>query len=405
MILKSKAKSCKIFTWVVEMSKINTIKIAIATFAGLPNPPVKGGAVETLIDDLCKLNETENRMSIDVYSVYDDVAEHAAHIYKNTEHIFYQKRLSRRLSIKNIVCKLFGRHIPDNTMCEIVRQINRRRYDYVIITSINYEMEYVFRRIQSKVIWYLHGDPLSVLSLDAIKRITEQCSAVITVSDFVNKRVASVKPKCNVITVRNCTDLLPVPLEEEPIVRQKIRDKIGVKSEDFLFTYIGRITPIKGIYELIQAFVVAGIPNSKLLIVGEPSDDEEKCYFEEIKRIATVDVKYLGYVAHDTLNEVYCASDCIVAPSVCQEAALLIALEASICGRPLIATNIGGIPEYAEENTLLVEYNQKFIDNIAAAMKKIRNFSYNEQKNAHKINYVSKYYDDFYKVLCTLTEE
>ena len=78
------------------------MKIAIATFAGLPNPPVKGGAVETLIDDLCKINELENRLTIDVFSVYDCDAADAAKEYKNTEFIFYQKYKSRKISKKNI---------------------------------------------------------------------------------------------------------------------------------------------------------------------------------------------------------------------------------------------------------------------------------------------------------------
>ena len=67
------------------------MKIAIATFAGLPNPPVKGGAVETLIDDLCKVNELENRLTIDVLSVFDCDAVNVAKEYKNTEFIFYKK--------------------------------------------------------------------------------------------------------------------------------------------------------------------------------------------------------------------------------------------------------------------------------------------------------------------------
>ena len=208
------------------------MSIAIATFAGLPNPPVKGGAVETLIDDLCKKNEVGKRLVIDVFSIYDDAAFEAAKEYKNTEFVFYQKYKNRRISKKNIIRRLFKKSVPDRTMSEIVRMLNRKEYDYVIITSINYEMEYIFQEIHSKVIWYLHGDPLSVLAPDAIKRITEHCHAILTVSDFVNNRITSVEPKCKVITVRNCTDLLPVRPEEELSVRQRIREKIGVQNND-----------------------------------------------------------------------------------------------------------------------------------------------------------------------------
>lgn len=228
-------------------------------------------------------------------------------------------------------------------MQKLIKLIKRNYYDYVIVTSINYEMEYVFQKLSSKVIWYLHGDPLSILPAEVIKRITNYCHAVITVSDFVNSRVTSVSPMCKVMTIRNCTDLMPVLPENETAVRQEIRKKIHVQDNDKLFTYIGRITSIKGIYELVQAFAIANVPNTKLLIVGAPSDESERVYFEKIKNLANHDVIYWGYEEHNSLNKLYCAADCIVAPSICQEAALLIALEAAICHRPLIATNIGGI--------------------------------------------------------------
>ena len=38
------------------------MKIAIATFADLPSPPVKGGAVETLIDIICQINEKKKKI-------------------------------------------------------------------------------------------------------------------------------------------------------------------------------------------------------------------------------------------------------------------------------------------------------------------------------------------------------
>ena len=40
------------------------MKIAIATFADLPSPPVKGGAVETLIDIICQINEKKKKIDI-----------------------------------------------------------------------------------------------------------------------------------------------------------------------------------------------------------------------------------------------------------------------------------------------------------------------------------------------------
>lgn len=303
------------------------MKIAIATFADLPSPPVKGGAVETLIDIICQINEKKKKIDIDLFSIADKNAEIKAAEYHQTEFVYYQKYYSKKINVKSIAWKLFKKSIPDKTMSGITSLINKEDYDFVIITSINNEMEYIFRKIHSKVIWYLHGDPLSVLSTDAIERITNQCYSVITVSDFVKSRVKSAAPGCRAVTVRNCTDLIPIPDKEVTVVKQKIRNKAEIGMKDKLFVYIGRIIPIKGVYELVRAFVSADMQNAKLLIVGAPSNRGEEIYLEKIKEIANSNVKYWGYADHDKLNELYCAADCVVAPSICQEAAPLIALE------------------------------------------------------------------------------
>lgn len=375
------------------------MKIAIATFADLPNPPVKGGAVETLINDLCQVNETEQRLSIDVFSVQDTAAAEAAAFYKNTSYIFYEKYPSRSFCTKNIVWKLFKLHIPNKTMSELVKRINRNTYDYVIITSINYEMEYIFQKIHSKVIWYLHGDPLTVLSQDAVRRIVSQCHAVVTVSNFVRQRVVSVSPACKVLSVRNCTDIIPLIGEEAAEARRAVRAEINVHNEDVLFTYVGRISPIKGILELVRAFMSAKQPNAKLLIVGTPSNAIENRYYERIREIANDQVVFLSYVRHDSLNRLYCAADCIVAPSICNEAALLIALEAAVCCKPLIATNIGGIPEYVDKNATLIDYDAHFEDHLIEAMVRICDNCRDNRPAPKQENRLKQYYDDFCNAL------
>lgn len=375
------------------------MKIAIATFADLPNPPVKGGAVESLIDDLCQVNEAEHKLSIDVFSIQDTAAAEEASLYKSTNYIFYKKHQNGRYCKKNIIWKLFKLHIPDKTMSELVKLINQNIYDYVIITSINYEMEYIFRKIHSKVIWYLHGDPLSVLSQNAVRRIASQCHAVITVSNFVNRRVVSVNPACKVLTVRNCTDIIPLIGEDAAEARHIVRKEFNIRDEDVLFTYIGRISPIKGILELVRAFMAANLSNATLLIVGTPSTDNERNYFERVQEIVNEQVVFSGYVRHDLLNRLYCATDCVVAPSICNEAAPLVALEAAACCKPLIATNIGGILEYADENTTLIDYDAHFENRLMEAMLKICDNCRDNTPAPKQENGIKQYYADFCKAL------
>lgn len=381
------------------------MKIAIATFASLPSPPVKGGAVETLIDNICRINEKKKKMDIDLFSIADEDAASQAVVYHQTRFVYYQRYYSRKINAKSIAWKLFKKSIPDKTMSGIIFLINRENYDFVIITSINNEMESIFRKIHSKVIWYLHGDPLSVLTADAIKRITNQCYSVITVSDFVKSRVKSAAPRCRVETVRNCTDLVPIPDKEVTVMKQMIRNKAEIGMTDKLFVYIGRITPIKGIYELVQAFVSADMSNGKLLIVGAPSNRDEEIYLEKIKKIANSNVKYWGYADHDKLNELYCAADCIVVPSICQEAAPLTVLEACICRKELIATNIGGIPEYAFCGVHLIDYDEKFVENLAKELSSVYETDSDDICFEIVSNQMESYYDDFYNALQMFAEE
>ena len=106
-------------------------------------------------------------------------------------------------------------------------------------------------------------------------------------------------------------------------------------------------------------------------------------------------LKYWGYADHDKLNELYCAADCVVAPSICQEAAPLIALEASVCRRRLIATNIGGIPEYIDKNGLLVNYDEKFVENLAKELISVNAVDDCEICSEIVSNQMESYYDDF----------
>lgn len=381
------------------------MKIAIATFADLPNPPVKGGAVEALLDDLCRVNETKKQFDIDLFTIYDDEAYEAAKKYQNTKFIFCRKHKDRKICKKNIVYKLFHKIIPNKTMLEILSQINQNQYDYIIVTSINREMKYIFEKLSSKVIWYLHADPLSVLDTETVKSIVEKAYAVIAVSDFVKEQIRQISFKENLLTVRNVTDLVPIEASKEDEVRREFREKLGISLEDMLYVYVGRITPIKGIYELVQAFINVNALDAKLLIVGSPSNKEEENYLEKIKSIDNQNVYYYGYVEHNDLNKIFCLADCIVVPSTCKEAAALTVLEASICDRPLIATNIGGIPEYVASDTILVEYNDKFIENLMEALESRSKNGFKRKNREEKIDSVEEYYNSFYNSLCQFNKE
>jgi len=60
------------------------------------------------------------------------------------------------------------------------------------------------------------------------------------------------------------------------------------------------------------------------------------------------DVSFIGAVPHSKLPQLISVSDIVVIPSL-MEASSLFLIESMACKRPVVATNVGGIPEIMTE--------------------------------------------------------
>jgi glycosyltransferase involved in cell wall biosynthesis len=60
------------------------------------------------------------------------------------------------------------------------------------------------------------------------------------------------------------------------------------------------------------------------------------------------DVSFIGAVPHSKLPQLISASDIVAIPSL-MEASSLLLIESMACKRPVVATNVGGIPEIMTE--------------------------------------------------------
>jgi len=87
----------------------------------------------------------------------------------------------------------------------------------------------------------------------------------------------------------------------------------------------------------------------------------KKVYEEDIillvaSKMLESDVRFLSYVQQDKLPLLYNAADLTIVPSYSEGSPLVIP-ESLACGTPVVATNVGGNPEYltlANLNNLLV---------------------------------------------------
>ncbi len=140
--------------------------------------------------------------------------------------------------------------------------------------------------------------------------------------------------------------VIPIGLDLKPFQKAtagRLREKLGIDPETFLIGFIGRLTAIKDPLLLLHA--LAGLQGmlkrpTALMMVGE---GELSGRFEaEAERLGLADrVHRLGW--QKSMAEVYAALD-VLALTSRNEGLPLVLIEALAAGRPVVATNVGGVP-------------------------------------------------------------
>lgn len=103
--------------------------------------------------------------------------------------------------------------------------------------------------------------------------------------------------------------------------------------------FVGRLSEEKGAHVLVEA--MTHLPNVEAVIVGE---GPARTRLHGMARGAQ-NVRFAGELHGEDLEREYAAARVIVIPSVCPETFGLTALEAYAWGKPVIASDIGGLPE------------------------------------------------------------
>ena len=119
--------------------------------------------------------------------------------------------------------------------------------------------------------------------------------------------------------------------------------------------FVGRLDTTKGIVELLDAFASLATrrPNLRLAYVGDgPGGGHLR---RKAKHLALEDrITLTGACSSQKVAQWLAAANVLALPSY-NEGCPNVVIEALSCGRPVIATNVGGIPELVnEESGILV---------------------------------------------------
>lgn len=156
--------------------------------------------------------------------------------------------------------------------------------------------------------------------------------------------------------------------------RNQFKPVRNVTSVDFRIGYVKHLVGYYGIEYLIQAveIILRQRNDIQLHIYGDGPLKErlnEYVVSNELYR----NIFLHGSIEHDQLPEIYNQFDVFVMPSVCEEAFGVAAVEAQACGVPVIASNIGGVPEAVSDGKTGILVKPGVVDEIVQAIEKLLN--------------------------------
>lgn len=145
-----------------------------------------------------------------------------------------------------------------------------------------------------------------------------------------------------------------IPLPDQ----QPLRTDLGAGPLRFLF--IGRISRVKGVHVMLEAFNNIQPEKYELHIVGGAVTKAEQRYLAKLRRrYASVNAVWHGARPHDEVPQHIAACDVMVHPAIFMEVFGLTIAEALAVGRPVIASRCGGADAQIRdgENGILVAPN------------------------------------------------
>ena len=195
------------------------------------------------------------------------------------------------------------------------------------------------RRLGVPVVMSARGSDVNVKCENPVMRrwvrwAARRCAAVITVSQALAERLAAFG------IARDRLHVLPNGVDLEKFQPRPDSGRRPPEAGTVLLS-AGHLLAAKGHHIAVEA--LPDLPDTSLLIVGEgPEESALKALVEKLGVASRV--RFLGYVAHEQMADLYSAADFTVLASA-NEGMPNVVLESLACGTRVIATDVGGVAE------------------------------------------------------------
>lgn len=359
------------------------MKIAILTSGILPVPAVQGGAVENFLDFFLEYNNQYKFQQITVYSIYHPKVKKHPALSSDVNHYYYIDVTSLWAKIKKHIYGYFHKDIHHHYSIEYflyqaIKHISKCKYDIILLQNRPGYAEVLIGKTDAKLVYSLYNDKLNYQTRRH-QSIYDGASLIISTSNYITNRVKTINDyakKC--ITVYSGIDLQRFNVNITP---QITRNTLKLSPNEFVILFSGRVTPEKGIMELIETMnILKDYNNIKLLVIGSSffgNTNHENEFIQQLKTKAIPlgeRIIFTGYVDYTQMPDYLKIADIAVIPSVWDDPFPTTVLEAQAMGLPVISTRRGGIPEeVTSETAILLDTNNHFVENLANAILELYN--------------------------------
>ena len=198
----------------------------------------------------------------------------------------------------------------------------------------------------------------------------------------------------------------------QPVDRKNFLNDYGLSNDDIILLSLSRLVRRKGHHIIIESLkdLTKNYSNVKYLIAGTGDKNYEQELREYVEKLnLQKNINFLGYVNEQKKKIIYNMCDVFLMTSLPtdhegnSEGFGITFLEANACGKPVIGTNVGGIPDVIKDgnNGFLIEPNnprelQKTIEKIINDKNYYNFLSKNSIKHIKEnfdINLIGKKFD------------
>jgi glycosyltransferase involved in cell wall biosynthesis len=178
------------------------------------------------------------------------------------------------------------------------------------------------------------------------KLALRQTDFLTAISNFLLQRGVKNGYRGSMELIPNGVDISVFSKEIEPELKEKLKNRLGKKEGDVFLVTSSRLVHKNAVDDVISA--LTNLPeNVKFIVMGDGPDGPY--LHKQVEKLKLSErVRFLGFVSQEEMAQYFSVCDVFVRPSRSEGMGNSF-IEAMAAGLPVIATPVGGIPDFIDD--------------------------------------------------------